>query len=108
MRYCYFVFSQSTSGNDSMCRIIELLDSHKIWYSLRTSKVSDGEVKFCIAFKGKVATVPIMYRAIYEIEVGVMGEGGFGAGTLRMFESFNEDEIINEIMPKLLAHATVH
>lgn len=108
MKGCYLVFSQQTSGNDSLCRIIELLDGCKIWYSLRTTKISNGEVKFCIAFRGEVASVPIMYNAIYAIEVGIMGEGGFGAGTLCMFESFTEDDVINEIMPKLLAHASVH
>ena len=108
MKDCYFVFFQSTSGNDLLCRIIELLDSYDIWYSLRAGKISNGEVKFCIAFKVEVTSVPIMYNAIYEIEVGIMDEGGFGAGALTMYESFNEDEIINEIMPELLAHASVH
>ena len=104
----YLLFTQSTVSRDLISMVIDSLDKFDIWYSFRVSKAQNGKIIFCFAIEANAGTVCVVYPIIYRIEVAVMLECGAVAGNLSFFEWHSEDEIINEIMPKMLAHATVH
>ena len=102
----YLLYTQSTVSHDLPSMVIDSLDKLEIWYSFRVSKAQKGKITFCFAIEANEFTVCWVDPIIQRIEVAVMRD--CGAGTLMFSQSYSEDEIIEELMPRMLAHAHVH